>query len=251
MKEIDFIPEWYKSSRRRQISYRTQYVGLGCMLVVMTVWSLVTAHSISRARTELAQQAARHSEMQPVLQEFAETELQVAELRKKARLIAEMDSRIDVAGVLAEMSFLIDRTIVLSKVELTAEAFMNEQKDKSKSSSAVRLASGKTTGKETAPLGTVRFKVVINGVASDAGNVTELVSRFEGSPYFHEVTFSVGGNAATPASGAAGSDVETTEFKIGCYLANYRQEEPSLVSKMHTGTSQRRWPAKLSPIDNL
>jgi hypothetical protein len=251
MKEIDFIPEWYKSSRRRQISYRTQYVGLGCLLVVMAVWSLVTGYSISRARTELAEQAARHLEMQPVLQEFAETKLQVAELHKKARLVAEMDSRIDVAGVLAEMSFLIDRTIVLSKVELTAEAFMNEQKDKSKISSTVRVASGKTTGKETAPLGTVRCKVVISGVASDAGDVTELVSKFEGSPYFHEVTFSVGGNAVTAAAGAAGSDVETTEFKIGCYLANYRQEEPSSVSKMYTGTSERRWPAKLSRIDNL
>jgi hypothetical protein len=37
MKEIDFLPEWYKNGRRRRMRYRTQYAVLGCIFVVMHI----------------------------------------------------------------------------------------------------------------------------------------------------------------------------------------------------------------------
>jgi len=62
MKEIDFLPEWYKSGRRRQVSYRTQYIALGGVFVVMMVWSLITTHSISKARAQYAQMATNQAQ---------------------------------------------------------------------------------------------------------------------------------------------------------------------------------------------
>jgi len=46
MKEIDFLPKWYKSGRRRQISYRTQYVGLAGIFLLMNVRNLAASRSI-------------------------------------------------------------------------------------------------------------------------------------------------------------------------------------------------------------
>ncbi|MHC4475327.1 MAG: hypothetical protein ACYTEL_06770 [Planctomycetota bacterium] len=228
MKEIDFIPEWYKSGRRRQVSYRTQYAVLGCVLGVMVVWNIVTAGSISKARAQFTQQSARQAQMQEASREYVEIEQQVAELREKATSILEMDSRIDVAGVLGEVSFLVDRRMVLSKVELTTEPLMTEQKGKGKNGSAVRAASDKNGSGKPMPFGPVRFKVFISGVASDASDVAELVRKFEESVYFCEVTSSWRDKQIAAGTSSAKKDIQATGFEMDCYLANYQQKEASL-----------------------
>ena len=54
MKEIDFLPTWYRSSRRRQISYRTKYASLVGIFVVMMVWNFIATHLLSKATAKLA-----------------------------------------------------------------------------------------------------------------------------------------------------------------------------------------------------
>ncbi len=98
-------------------------------------------------------------------------------MQKKVESTEQIDSRIDVASVLAEMSFLIEEAIVLSKVEFVAEKFPDKQQDKASAGTsavvrAVRITADK---KRQLPLGHVRFKVVIAGVAADAGNVAALI----------------------------------------------------------------------------
>ena len=60
MKDIDFLPEWYKSGIRREVSYRTQYIAMGGIFLAMAVWSLATSHSISKARAEFGDMAPIH-----------------------------------------------------------------------------------------------------------------------------------------------------------------------------------------------
>lgn len=247
MKEIDFIPEWYKTGRRRQLSYRTQYVALGGMFVVMMAWNFISIRSLSKASAELVQMAPRQSQAQSVSREFKKVQSKLADLQKKTRLIEQIASKIDVASVLAEMSFLIDDKIVLSKVEFTAEKFGATPQSGPTSTSVVRVASGGFGGKQVPPLGKVRFQIVINGVASDPSNVAELICRLEDSPYFclvrpsfsrYKTISSDGGSTANSdiktarISGPMKADAEPTakkhqvsEFEISCYLANYRQGE--------------------------
>jgi len=246
MKEIDFIPEWYKTGRRRQLSYRTQYVALGGMFVVMMAWNFASIRSLSKASAELVQMAPEQSQAQSVSREFKKAQSRLADLQKKTRLIEQIDSKIDVASVLAEMSFLIDEKIVLSKVEFTAQKFGATPQNGPGSTSAVRVAGDGFGGKQVPPLGSVRFQIVINGVASDASNVAELICRLEDSPYFclvrpsfsrYKTIDSGGGSAANNdiktagTSGQIKTDAEPTakkyqasEFEISCYLANYRQD---------------------------
>ena len=243
MREIDFLPNWYTSGRRRQISYRTQCVALAGVFVVMMAWNFVATHSISKATAELTQETARQAESQSASREFAAIKSEVTRLQKKVKSIEEIDSKIDVAGVLAEMSFLVGEKIVLNKVEFGAERFTVKQGGRPDSGSVVRVARAEFGGKGAPLVGDVRFKVVIGGVAADAGDVAALICRLEDSPYFCQVypSFSRNrrinpvrnstmgnriqkGKISNGVKVRAGEDFQVSEFEISCYLANYREK---------------------------
>jgi len=103
--------------------------------------------------------------------------------------------------------------------------------------------------KENLPLGNVRFKVIIAGVAADASDVATLMCKLEDSPYFRQVvlSFSRGDTEIAIESKSsfrtetdaedgtvksknrvreAGvrSKIPVNEFEINCYLANYREQ---------------------------
>jgi Tfp pilus assembly protein PilN len=248
MREIDFLPEWYKSGRRREVSYRTQYIALGGVFVVMMVWSLTATRSISKARAESAQMAAKQSQAESVSSKLAELESELRGLQKRAESIEEIDSKIDVASVLAEMSFLIDEEVVLNKVEFVAEKFVDKQETKrsQRAGAIVRAVRARSGDKRDLPLGNVRFKVVIAGVAADASDVAALICKLEDSPYFCQVVPSFSRNAEmgieiAPSlrtdtdivtrtlhtrDGVQGAEgkIQVSEFEINCYLANYREQ---------------------------
>ena len=248
MKEIDFLPEWYKNGKRRKLGYRTQYIVLGGIFAVMMVWNFVESHSVSKAASELAGLESQQRSAKEVSGQYAKIESELAQLRKKTAVSDQIDSRIDVAGVLAEISFLIDRKIVLEKVAFSSEPFAAKSPN---AGNKVRVAG------DSRPLaqniaGKIRFKVVINGVAAQAGDVAELIRRFEGSSYFCQVYPSFSRNKKVKTSsrlvenlpnlkkdGDSGDDYQVSEFEIGCYLTNYRQEGTGFA-KGSSNTSIKR-----------
>jgi hypothetical protein len=164
--------------------------------------------------------------------------------QNKAESIKEIDSKIDVAGVIAEISYLIDERVVLSKVELISEKFAEKRKVTSSPNmgAVVRAIPGKLSRKEL-PLGDVRFKIVLGGVAADARDVAALICELEDSPYFSQVVPSFSRNTEIkslrsssfdPRSDFVGEsedvrenslekdeNIRVSEFEIACYLANY------------------------------
>jgi cell division protein FtsB len=241
MKEIDFLPEWYKSGRRRQVSYRTQYLALGGVFVVMVVWNFVATHSISKTRAQYAQISTKQAEAEGLSAKFAELKSELRELRGKMEFIEEIDSKIDVASVLAEMSFLINERIVLNKVAFDAEKIEDERRSEPSppAGTVVRAVRTKLNEKRNLPLGDVRFRVVIVGVAADASDVASLICKLEDSPYFCDVVPSFSRTAeinvkSNPSlrsgiknanSGReSGGKIQVSEFEISCYLANYLEQ---------------------------
>ncbi len=240
MKEIDFLPEWYKSGQRRQVSYRTQYIALGGVFVVMVVWNFIDTYSISKARAQFAQMSTKQAEAEGQSDKLSELKSELEGLRKKTESIEEIDSKINVAGVLAEMSFLINERIVLNKVVFDAEKIeYKQQAEQSSRGTIVRAVRTRFNEKRKLPLGDVRFRVVIGGVAADTSNVADLICRLEDSPYFCQVVpaFSrttVISTSSKPSlrsrtknvnSGReAGGKIQVSEFEISCHLANYREQ---------------------------
>jgi hypothetical protein len=99
----------------------------------------------------------------------------------------------------------------------------------------VRLADRAAGAEKGPPLGRVKFRIVLTGVAAHTADVPDLVCRLEASPYFQRVQPSFYGSARAPAgtrsapgpqepgASAKGQGVSgVTEFEIVCYLANYK-----------------------------
>ena len=246
MKDIDFLPEWYKSGKRREISYRTQYIALGGVFVVMVVWNIITAQSISRARAVFGQMETRQTQAEGLSIKLDELKSELRGLQEKAESIEEIDSKIDVAGVLAEMSFLIDEKIVLGKVEFIAEKFENKRLDElsPRAGNVARAVRATMSQKQELPLGDVLFRVVIGGVAGDGSDVADLICRLEDSPYFCQVVPSFSRTTVITAAGdpslhskikdentkgtvqknKGNIRIQVSEFEISSYLANYREQ---------------------------
>jgi len=246
MKEIDFLPEWYKSGKRREISYRTQCIALGGVLVVMVVWNFITTHSISTAVAQSAQMETRQTQAKDLSIKLDELKSQLRGLQEKAESIEEIDSKIDVAGVLAELSFLINERIVLGKVEFIAEKYENTRQDKlsPQAGNVARAVRATMSPKQELPLGDVRFRVVIGGVAADGSDVADLICKLEDSPYFCQVVpsfsrttvITAAGNSslhlkmkdentkATDQKNKGNIRIQVSEFEISSYLANYREQ---------------------------
>jgi len=245
MKEIDFLPDWYKTGRKRQVNYRTQCIVLGGVFLVMTVWSLATSRSISNVKAGLTQMTTQRGQAENASVELVGIKTELKALQEKIQSIEEIDSKIDVASVLAEISSLIDEMIVLSKIEFIAEKPEQgrESELSTRPSAVVRIAQVQL-GKKSMPLGSVRFKILIAGVAADASDMATLVSRLEESPYFRQVVLSFSRNAQVGnenaaflrnvdvlrqagdtegRTGAAGEKLHVSEFQINCYLGNYRE----------------------------
>ncbi len=246
MNEIDFLPEWYKSGIRREVSYRTQYIALGGVLVVMVAWNFITTQSISKARSQFVQMETKQIQAEGLSIKLDELKIDFRGLQEKAEIIEKIDSKIDVADVLAELSFLIDKKIVLNNVEFIAEKFKGRQHESQSSqiTTVVRAARTTLNEKQNLPLGDVRFRVVISGVAADAGDVAALICKLESSPYFCQVVPSFSRNAVINAAGKPSLNskinnentnwdvqknkgnvqVQVSEFEINSYLANYCEQ---------------------------
>ena len=54
MREIDFLPEWYKEGKRQRLHMRRQYVVLAVAFIAMISYNLTSTHRITRAGAELA-----------------------------------------------------------------------------------------------------------------------------------------------------------------------------------------------------
>jgi len=241
MKEIDFLPEWYKSGLRRKVSYRTQCIALGGIFVVMVVWNFIDVHSISKARAQFAQKSTKQAEAEDLSAKLAGLKSELRELKEKVESVEEIDSKIDVADVLAEMSFLINERIVLNKVVFDAEKIEDKRRAEPspRAGTVIRAVRTKLNEEWKLPLGDVRFRVVIDGVAADASDVASLICKLEDSPYFCQVVPSFSRTAEINVTGnpslrsgtknvnsgrEARGKIQVSEFEISCYLANYLEQ---------------------------
>lgn len=225
MKDIDLLPEWYKSGRRRQAGLRGQYVALGVLLVVMVAWSFFTGSGVSQARAKLERQQALMTQAEAALQKVKGREYEIRQLRKKADLLRELDPGLDIPSVISELSYLIGKNLVLSEVSFEAEKF-EASKQQKRRSSGVRVARTDSSVGGFELLGKVRFKVTLKGIAAETSDVGELVRKLERSDYFCSVSLSFSRNKELRIdSRDARQNKEVSEFEINCYLANYHLDE--------------------------
>lgn len=239
MKELDFLPEWYKEGKRRRMHMRRQYAILAIFFLAMVTYNTLVTRRISRANAELTRLEDQRYWAEGILHEYDAVSKRLEARRAKVASVQQVDGRIDVAAVLAEISYIIGDPIVLSRLEFVAEPFPSSEKPDNRGKSGVRSAGASRGSAKATPLGPTRFRVALAGIAVDSAEVAALVSHLGKSPYFDQVnpllrdnTIQVGAAMpqASPATDATAKrkdarSVNVTEFEITCYLANYEERD--------------------------
>lgn len=217
MKELDFLPEWYKQKTRRKTHYREQYTAMVSLLVIMLTWSFFSMSNLGKVEAQC--QALLDSQMNQLqsTKEFDSIEKELDGLSSKAGILKSVDSKIFISNVFAELSFLIDGPVILNKVEIKKEKCVVESGDMTRGS-IVRVAAGSSNKKSNSVSEDIyRFRVVITGVATDATEVAQLLRKLEKSAYFCQVVPGFSRNRIV-------QDHQVSEFEIYCYIANYSLE---------------------------
>ncbi len=211
MKEIDFIPLWYKAGRKRRVSYHRQYAVITAVFALMVIWSFISGHSISNAKADIRSIEDKINAGQTTFDEFNRLESTINGLNEKGEILTKLDTGIDISAVIAEISFILSERIVLSRFELSNEAFTDKS---SVSSARVAIGSRLAREKSSLPDHDTRFLVTISGIASDASDVAGLIAKLEDSAYFCRIIPGFSRNREISGHLA-------TEFEIKCYIANY------------------------------
>jgi hypothetical protein len=211
MKEIDFIPEWYTTGRKRRLNYHRQYAVMIGIFTIMVGWSFVTSRTISKAKAQVDGVDKSLAVGISLAREYNKLRFSFAQLVKKEQVLEKLNPKVDISNIIAELSFLIDGDIILGKLDIQTEPFHSGSgSDKS----TVQLNYGGDNSKGSMPYENRRIKVLIAGIAAGAAEVATLISRLEGSPYFCRIIPGFSRNKKV-------NDVEATEFEISCYVADY------------------------------
>lgn len=223
IQQIEFLPVWYQESSQRKRSYLTQYVLLAVMFAMILVLDSLYTGFISDAKGEIAENKDNIIRAKACSSEYENLKKEIDKLEKYTAILEQVDSRINIPKVLAELSFLAAGDIVFSELECTAEGFPSLKKDKNNSSNTLRTSASSSGDGNLAKA--VRFKISINGIAPDAEKTASFVSRLEDSPYFRGVSLLFSRNDILNLSNSRQENKKkmVSKFRINCHLANYRK----------------------------
>jgi hypothetical protein len=212
MKDIDFIPDWYRTGRLRKVSYRRQYTMILCLFGVLVGWSFVSGLSVSRGRAEVNRREQTYQADESISARFEGLKKELAVLMDTKRILNQVDPRADFGAALAELSQVAGQRIILRSLEVQPEKYVPEkQEDKP---SMMTLGSDNSESKSILPGADLRYRFKLTGIAADAADVPALISALETSSYFCQI---LPGFSKTIQI----KDYSVTEFEVSCYLANY------------------------------
>jgi hypothetical protein len=208
MKEIDFLPSWYRNSRRRSIGYKWQYGIITVAFVLMAGWSFIAGRIVNSTTASVANVNIE----QTLSNEIEKVNTEIAELQAKAQLLEKCSTNVKLSSIIAELSHLIESDIVLKSLQINSENASVVLADNTGPRTVINRNSGNNSG--TLEDDEV-YKIVIIGVAKTSEEVANLLFNLEKSSYFTTVIMEFSQNVKV-------KDFYVTEFKLSCYLANYK-----------------------------
>jgi hypothetical protein len=153
----------------------------------MMTYNLTVTHHTARATAALARFEDERISAESVLYEFNIISKELGEVRAKADLVEQIDAKIDVSAVLAELSQVIDATVVLTRVEAVAEPFAASLDKREAKTSGLRAADSGAPSAPSPHLGPAKFRILLAGLAAKPADVAGLVCRLDESAYFRNV----------------------------------------------------------------
>ena len=232
MKEINFLPQWYKQNKINKFKYRMEFIALSATFLFMLLWIAVAGCRASIQKNKLSALLEKNVIAEQESSEYGVLRKQLHQLQKNQKIIESIDSHMDITHVLAELSYLIDSKTVVTKLEFDAESVNKESPEEKKNPSFLRVAKIEDNKNSFDVIGNVRFKIIIKGIAFAQGDVAGFICKLEDSPYFCNVIPSYTRNVkAKVGTLFCAKGYQISEFELSCYLANCLVNDKLVVKK--------------------
>jgi len=217
MKDLDFIPDWYRADQRRKRRYHRMYALLGVLLLVLVGLNVVMGRHVQRVCAEVDTVQAVIDSARLRVDEAATLQNEIMEIDRKGAALKAVAPRTRISAVIAELSHITADNIVLGKLQLVTEPVGKTSGRQQTPGAIVRTKQANKTQDQAAMPEPVRTRVVLNGIAALPADAAAMIYRLEQSAYFEQVV---------PVFTRARKirDYDVTEFEIHCYLADYRLE---------------------------
>jgi hypothetical protein len=216
MKELDFLPDWYRADRQRKHRRQRHYVLFGLVVALLAGWSFFVGQSVRGLQADTRTVEATLEQGMQTIQTAQEMESEIERLSRQAETLAVLTPRTPVSAVLGELSACVSDQIILGRVSLVQEPVIdNNAKTSPAANGVIRLGAARADVPTTAPEGPQRTRVILTGIAAGGADVARLIDRLETSGYFE--TISPGFSRAKKVG-----DREVTEFEITCGVADYK-----------------------------
>lgn len=220
MRDVDFLPQWYKDNTRRKLRVQRQYIALSIIFLIMIFSNAVASRKISRANADLIRSDTERGHAERFMVEFGRLNSRVSETRAALTSANRLKLELDVANVLAELSTVVSGEIVLRRVELLAC-------NPAEQALALKTAPSPFARDEAGERGADRFAVRLIGFARHADPVAALIADLEDSATFHDVNLVYSkASAEAPASAPAPSaqvgeqtSQKLFEFEVSCTIS--------------------------------
>lgn len=214
MKELDFLPQWYRADRSRRQRRRRYCVLFGVIAGLVGFWSFIAGQSVGGLRAQTQEMAAAMEQGQQVIQTAMEMDEQIARLSRQAEMLDSLTPRTPVSAVLGELSAMACENVIFSRVTLTLEPIAEAIKPAAESAGVVRLGAAKSDTASSLPSTPQRVKVTLTGIAAGGAEVARLIESLEGSAYFENVAPGFSRDKKI-------NDRVATEFEMTCTVADY------------------------------
>ena len=215
MREIDFIPEWYRTDRVRKRKYVRQYTLIGSLFLLMMVWSFIVGGHVDRVAAEVQQlqtdleKTVNRAEQVAVLQD------EITVMKEKMALLNRIKPRTQLTAILGEIAYLMRENIILSKLLIKNEPIKGSNENTTASRVVVQVEKTKKDQDAVAPPSPCRLKIVLAGIAAQQSDAASLIAQLEETPYFEQV-------ALVFSKPKTINQQDVTEFEIQCTVADYR-----------------------------
>jgi Tfp pilus assembly protein PilN len=178
MRELEFLPDWYRNVCRRRAWVIAQAWGTAGLIVVMLIWACIAQFQAMRAQHEQKQVEKQLAKSQKDVDELAQLKLDRTIWAERGEVLSKVGLSVESTRLIQTIADCTPATVALTSFNLQTD----EKAEIPKTGAAARAMRDKT------PLMDRKLKVRINGIAPSDIEVWDLVTKLTAYPFFEEVS---------------------------------------------------------------
>lgn len=200
MREIDFLPAWYRVSQRRRRDLAVRITCLCVLVGAMIAWSAMNIAVVRAAEADLAVVHASYELQGEALEQLAALGSRLTELKERQALWRTVRSGARADQILAELSRLMPQAMMLTRVSLKQDERLPSVTGRNETTSATAAD--------------LMGHLEIEGIAASNAEVGSLHTALVRSPCFEDVQMMY----ARPVIRAGR---QGREFRLSCRLPRF------------------------------